>query len=54
MHIPILPGQHGRVVALSYQCLGLIGSHCPQLIVTDMALLQDLFDAIPSVSVCTG
>ncbi|OZC07251.1 hypothetical protein X798_05730 [Onchocerca flexuosa] len=35
------------VVAIAYQCFGIIGSKVPQLVVNDMALLQKTFDAIP-------
>ncbi|VDM08398.1 unnamed protein product [Wuchereria bancrofti] len=35
------------IVAIAYQCFGIIGCKVPQLIVNDMALLQETFDAIP-------
>ncbi|MCP9264700.1 hypothetical protein DINM_022843 [Dirofilaria immitis] len=35
------------VVAVAYQCFGIIGSKVPQLVLNDMALLQETFDAIP-------
>ncbi|EFO27762.2 hypothetical protein LOAG_00726 [Loa loa] len=34
------------VVATAYQCFGIIGCKVPQLVVNDMALLQETFDAI--------
>ncbi|VIO98641.1 Uncharacterized protein BM_BM3047 [Brugia malayi] len=35
------------IVAIAYQCFGIIGCKVPQLVVNDMALLQETFDAIP-------
>ncbi|KAL3985719.1 Proteasome stabiliser family protein [Acanthocheilonema viteae] len=40
--------ESASVVATAYQCFGIIGSKVPQLVVNDMALLQETFDAIPS------
>uniref|UniRef100_A0A915PHK3 ARM repeat superfamily protein n=1 Tax=Setaria digitata TaxID=48799 RepID=A0A915PHK3_9BILA len=35
------------VVAIAYQCFGIIGSKVPHLVVNDMTVLQETFDAIP-------
>ncbi|CAG9538848.1 unnamed protein product [Cercopithifilaria johnstoni] len=40
--------ESSSVVAVAYQCFGIIGCKVPQLVVNDMALLQETFDAIPS------
>uniref|UniRef100_A0A915BK96 Proteasome-associated protein ECM29-like protein n=4 Tax=Parascaris TaxID=6254 RepID=A0A915BK96_PARUN len=40
--------EYTNVVAIAYQCFGLIGRNVPKLITKDMALLQETFDAIPS------
>uniref|UniRef100_F1KQ69 Proteasome-associated protein ECM29 n=1 Tax=Ascaris suum TaxID=6253 RepID=F1KQ69_ASCSU len=40
--------EYTNVVAVGYQCFGLIGRNVPKLITKDMALLQETFDAIPS------
>ncbi|KAM3717041.1 Proteasome adapter and scaffold protein [Dirofilaria immitis] len=39
--------EFSSVVAVAYQCFGIIGSKVPQLVLNDMALLQETFDAIP-------
>ncbi|VDM41383.1 unnamed protein product [Toxocara canis] len=39
--------EYTNVVALGYQCFGIIGRNVPKLITKDMALVQETFDAIP-------
>lgn len=41
--------QFASVVAIAYQCLGIIGCSVPKLVVDDMVLVQETFDAIPEV-----
>uniref|UniRef100_A0A158Q7N0 Non-specific serine/threonine protein kinase n=1 Tax=Elaeophora elaphi TaxID=1147741 RepID=A0A158Q7N0_9BILA len=42
--------QFSDVVAVAYQCFGIIGCKVPQIVTNDLALLQKTFDAIPSES----